>query len=165
MGVLIIALAGVAFVHLRGLPGGFLLVLWLVLCVVATDIGGYFVGRSVGGPKLWPAVSPKKTWSGALGSLTAALVTAGIFALFTNGSLPAFLSFGVVISVTALAGDLLESHAKRSFGIKDSGGVLPGHGGLLDRFDGLAAVLVLFLILSLLTDLGSLLGSGYTPPG
>jgi phosphatidate cytidylyltransferase len=116
---------------------GFLAVLFLFAIVWATDIVAYFVGRAVGGPKLMPQVSPKKTWSGALGGTAAAVALAVVFA--QAASLPAWFAIAmlaVVLSVVAQGGDLFESFLKRRFGAKDSSHLIPGHGGLMDRLDG-----------------------------
>jgi phosphatidate cytidylyltransferase len=106
--------------------------------VAATDIGAYAAGRAIGGPKLWPRVSPKKTWAGAIGGLAAGIV-AGIACALLFG-LPlnaAFIAVVVALAVVSQVGDLFESHVKRLFGAKDSGTLLPGHGGMMDRVDGL----------------------------
>ncbi len=118
-------------------PEGVYLILWMVLVVVATDVGAYFVGRAVGGAKLWPAVSPGKTRSGALGGLAAAALVGLLFgfAMHWNPIRIGFLSIG--ISVCAQAGDLLESAVKRRFGVKDASALIPGHGGVMDRLDGI----------------------------
>ncbi len=116
---------------------GFLAVLLLFAVVWSTDIGAYFAGRSIGGPKLWPAVSPKKTWSGALAG-TAAGIVAGS-AVTMAGGFGASFALGVVIlllSIASQAGDLFESAVKRRFGAKDASHLIPGHGGLMDRLDG-----------------------------
>jgi phosphatidate cytidylyltransferase len=118
-------------------PEGVLLILWLVLVVVAADVGAYFVGRRVGGRKLWPAVSPGKTWSGAFGGLGAAVVVGLIFSWLVVGWHPwrmGGLSLG--IAVFSQMGDLLESAVKRRFGVKDASRLIPGHGGVMDRLDG-----------------------------
>ena len=103
----------------------------------ATDIAAYFAGRAVGGPKLWPAVSPKKTWSGAiggtLGGVAAGLLVAKLFGLAVS---PMLVLVAIGLSVVAQAGDLLESAVKRHFGAKDASQLIPGHGGLMDRLDG-----------------------------
>lgn len=164
LGFVLIVLAGVAVVHLRFQAGGFVLVLWLILCVVAADVGGYFFGRQFGGPKFWPAVSPKKTWSGVLGGLFLALLVAVGFALATSGNITAFMAYGALVAIVSVAGDLLESAVKRKYGVKDAGSMLPGHGGLLDRFDGMTAVMVVFLALSQTIDLENALGVDYKPP-
>jgi phosphatidate cytidylyltransferase len=116
---------------------GFLAILFLFAIVWSTDIVAYFVGRAVGGPKLMPQVSPKKTWSGALGGTAAAVGLAVAFA--QAAALPAWLAIAmlaVVLSVVAQGGDLFESFLKRRFGAKDSSHLIPGHGGLMDRLDG-----------------------------
>ncbi len=139
---------------------GFWTVLWLALCVVAADTGGYLFGRVIGGPKLSPKISPKKTWSGFLGGSLLAVIVALVFATFQSGSILAYVAFAVLISVAALAGDLLESAAKRYYGVKDSGTIMPGHGGLMDRFDGLSLVLIVFLMISAFGPVGVMLGNG-----
>lgn len=113
-------------------------VLWLVLVVAAADVGAYFAGRTYGGPKLWPAVSPGKTWSGALGGLVAAMVVGGIFALIAGWGFWATLAQSLVLGLASQAGDLLKSATKRRFGVKDASHLIPGHGGVLDRLDGIA---------------------------
>ncbi|MEM7302491.1 MAG: phosphatidate cytidylyltransferase [Pseudomonadota bacterium] len=128
---------------------GGMLVFGLFMLVWATDSAAYFVGRSVGGPKLWPAVSPNKTWSGFFGGLFGGAVAAVIAAFFVNwiGVLAAFFG-GALVSVTSQLGDLFESLLKRRSGVKDSGSIIPGHGGVMDRVDGLifAAVAAQLLI-------------------
>jgi phosphatidate cytidylyltransferase len=116
---------------------GFPALLFLFAIVWATDIAAYFAGRAIGGPKLWPAVSPKKTWSGAVGGALGAVV-AGLTLVKLAGLAvaPALVLVAFVLSVVAQAGDLLESAIKRHFGAKDSSGLIPGHGGLMDRLDG-----------------------------
>jgi phosphatidate cytidylyltransferase len=115
-------------------------VLFLFLVVWASDVGGYAVGRLVGGPKLAPRVSPTKTWAGAAGGLAAGMAvgTAAALAL-DGGSAPRILAIAGGIAVVAQLGDLLESALKRHYGVKDSGRLIPGHGGLLDRLDGVLA--------------------------
>jgi phosphatidate cytidylyltransferase len=116
---------------------GFLAIVMLFAIVWATDIVAYFVGRALGGPKLMPKVSPKKTWSGALGGTAAAVALA--LAVARTAALPAWSAIAllaVVLSVIAQGGDLFESFLKRRFGAKDSSHLIPGHGGLMDRLDG-----------------------------
>ena len=139
-----IGLAGIGLLYLRGLePLGFATALWVVVVVAAADIGGYFAGRTIGGPKLWPRISPKKTWAGVLGGIAFALLVGAVTGLVVDGA-----RVGVVCVISALvavisqAGDLAESTLKRQFGVKDSGRLMPGHGGALDRFDGLVAALL-----------------------
>ena len=149
VGGLYIGAAGLGFVYLRAIePDGFNIVLWVFLVVAAADVGGYFAGRLIGGPKLWPKVSPKKTWAGMGGGVALAVVLGGVFSGATTGTY--FLQVCVLsagVAVLSQAGDLAESALKRHFGVKDSGRLLPGHGGALDRFDGLvAAVLLVALV-------------------
>lgn len=115
-----------------------------------TDIGGYFAGRGIGGPKLWPRVSPKKTWAGAIGGFAASIVVAGGFAAFGLGKIGPILLLGAALSIVSQFGDLFESAVKRRFGVKDSGHIIPGHGGLLDRLDGFVAAVVMAAIFGLL---------------
>ncbi|WP_181707126.1 phosphatidate cytidylyltransferase [Chthonobacter rhizosphaerae] len=149
-GIVYAALPGVAAIVLRGngAPGettnGLVALAFVFVVVWAADSAAYFVGRSVGGPKLWPRVSPKKTWSGALGGLVGAV--AGGLAVAEIGGFRASAVLAVVILVLAVgsqAGDLFESALKRHFGVKDSSHLIPGHGGVMDRVDGLAVALVL----------------------
>jgi phosphatidate cytidylyltransferase len=120
--------------------------LWLVLLVAVTDIFGYFAGRIIGGPKFWPAVSPKKTWSGTIaGWIGAALVGAAFMA--ATGSGVELIGISVALSMAGQMGDIAESAVKRKMGVKDSSNLLPGHGGVFDRFDALlGAALVLLLV-------------------
>ena len=151
-GIALLSYAGTFFVWMRDLPdNGFSIAIWIVLVVAAADMGGYFCGRAIGGPKLAPALSPNKTWAGALGGIAFAVIVSEIFSLVVDGD-PMVL--GIVAALTAVvsqAGDLAESATKRRFGVKDSSTLIPGHGGVLDRFDALAGaslmagiVLVLF---------------------
>lgn len=152
-GVLYVGLACVALVWLRGDgAAGRANVLFLVVVVWASDIGAYAAGRMLGGPKLAPAVSPSKTWSGAIGGLLAAMLVgeiAGHWLAASSPGRPALLAG--LLGMAAQGGDLLESAIKRQFGVKDSGTLIPGHGGLLDRLDGLltaapAAAIVAFVL-------------------
>jgi phosphatidate cytidylyltransferase len=127
-------------------PEGAFLILWLVLIVVAADVGAYFVGRRVGGRKLWPAVSPGKTWSGAVGGLVAAAITGLIFGLVVGWHPLRVSLLSLGIAVCSQLGDLLESAVKRRFGVKDSSRLIPGHGGFLDRLDGIVGGVWFFAI-------------------
>ena len=129
---------------------GFTALMFVLLIVWVTDIGGYFVGRGIGGPKLWPRVSPKKTWAGAIGGFVLSLVIAGGFAALGYGHAVPLLLLAAVLSVASQLGDLFESAVKRRFGVKDSSQIIPGHGGLLDRLDGFVAAVVLAAIFGLL---------------
>jgi phosphatidate cytidylyltransferase len=129
---------------------GFAALMLIFLVVWVTDIGGYFAGRGIGGPKLWPRVSPKKTWAGAVGGFAASLVVAAGFAAFGFGKLGPLLLLGAVLSIASQLGDLFESAVKRRFGVKDSSQIIPGHGGLLDRLDGFVAAVALAAIFGFL---------------
>lgn len=123
---------------------------WVIFAVVATDVAGYFVGKYVGGRKFWPAVSPNKTWSGTSGGWAAAAVVGLLFALFAQMPF-AVVWISVLVSMFSQAGDMAESALKRRKGVKDSSQLIPGHGGVFDRFDGMLgagalAFLVAFLV-------------------
>lgn len=140
-GAFYVALPILALLLLRSHPDGFWLTFWTMAVVWACDSGAYFAGRAIGGPKLWPRVSPNKTWAGAIGGVLAAAAFTIVFALW-HGS-PTGLTMILLspwLAILAQAGDLFESHLKRVAGVKDSGNLLPGHGGLLDRLDGLVPV-------------------------
>lgn len=130
-----------ALYWLRDLPdgAGLVVTLWLLLTIWATDSFAYFVGRAVGGPKLFPVISPKKTWSGALGGVFGAALTGVVlhWAFQLSGSMLAIAVISASVSVLSQFGDALESTIKRDFNVKDSGKIIPGHGGLFDRLDGL----------------------------
>jgi phosphatidate cytidylyltransferase len=138
--------AGTGFIALRAEGVG--LFLWLVLIVVASDTLGYFAGRILGGPKFWPAVSPKKTWSGTVAGWMGALAVGLGFALAGG---PAWLVWlAPPLALAGQMGDIAESALKRRAGIKDSSRLIPGHGGVLDRFDALLGAMVALLLLRLL---------------
>jgi len=122
---------------------GLVALIFVLLVVWVTDIGGYFAGRGIGGPKLWPAVSPKKTWAGAGGGFAGSLVIAAGFAAFGFGKPLPLLVLAAILSIASQLGDLFESAVKRRFGVKDSSHIIPGHGGLMDRLDGFVAAVVL----------------------
>lgn len=150
-GLLYAAAAEIASVLLRlDTAKGFAALMFVLLIVWVTDIGGYFAGRSIGGPKLWVRVSPKKTWAGAAGGFVASLLVAACFAAFEIGTAGPLLVLGAVLSVVSQLGDLFESAVKRRFGVKDSSHIIPGHGGLLDRLDGFVAAVVVAAIFGFL---------------
>lgn len=160
-GVLYIGLAGIALIHLRGDTAvGRGNVLFLFLVVWASDIGAYLAGRRFGGPKLAPAVSPNKTWSGAAGGLVAAMLV-GLLAAAVIA--PEGLAVGrallvaAILAVLAQLGDLFESWLKRRFNVKDSSALIPGHGGLLDRLDALLAAAPAAALLGALSGVGTAL--------
>ena len=122
-----------------GVAMGVELLLWVFVTTWSVDIGAYFAGRSIGGPRLAPAISPNKTWAGLLGGMVAAALFGGLWALLVQ--LPAILILlAAPFAAAAQGGDLFESWVKRRGGVKDSGDWLPGHGGALDRLDGLVVV-------------------------
>lgn len=139
LGVGYVGLPALALIWLRALPEfGLSMVLWLLLVVWVTDTAAYFAGRRIGGPRLAPAISPGKTWSGLCGGIIgAALAGAGAAWMLDGTRLPQAAGLGAVLAIVAQAGDLVESALKRSAGVKDSGSLIPGHGGVLDRVDGL----------------------------
>ena len=158
LGLIWIASGSLAALWLRELPGsGRNTLLWLFAVVWASDSAAYLVGKTLGGPLLAARLSPGKTWSGAFGGLAgAALVGAATEKLLGIPLLSAVLWASVVLSVVAQAGDLLESLAKRRFGVKDTSGLIPGHGGFLDRLDALLAVLLVVAGASLITRISPL---------
>ncbi len=141
-----IILAVFALVHLRE-NAGIAWIFWLVLVVVASDVAGYFAGRYLGGPKFWPRVSPKKTWSGTAAGWLGAVIIGAVFAVPTGAGW-ALLPVSLVVGLAGQMGDIAESAVKRRTGVKDSSNLIPGHGGVFDRFDALmgasAAVVLLW---------------------
>ena len=121
---------------------GLALIVWVFLVTWATDIGAYFAGRAIGGPKLAPAVSPNKTWAGLYGGVAATTLIGGAWALVIGLNF-VLLLLAPLFAVAAQGGDLFESWMKRRAGVKDSGRWLPGHGGIFDRLDGLLPVAIL----------------------
>jgi phosphatidate cytidylyltransferase len=145
------AAAEIASVLLRLDPvRGFAALMFVLVIVWVTDSGGYFAGRGIGGPKLWPSVSPKKTWAGAVGGFAASLAVACGFAAFDLGRTVPLLVSAAILSVASQLGDLFESAVKRHFGVKDSSHIIPGHGGLMDRLDGFVAAVVLAAVFGFL---------------
>jgi phosphatidate cytidylyltransferase len=139
----------------QGIGRGFDLLIWVFLVVWSTDIGAYFAGRGIGGPKLAPSISPNKTIAGLVGGVVSATIIAGAWVNFVSTDSPTRLPdslywLAAPFAVAAQLGDLFESGLKRRAGVKDSGTWLPGHGGLLDRLDGLVPVAVLTAALMML---------------
>jgi phosphatidate cytidylyltransferase len=140
VGVLYAAVLGVApFVLRSDHEYGLVAILFLFAVVWATDTSAYFAGRAIGGPKLMPRVSPKKTWAGAFGGAIGAIIAALVVAELSGLEAFAAAVLAAALSIVAQAGDLFESFLKRRFGAKDSSGLIPGHGGLMDRLDGFVA--------------------------
>ena len=154
VGVLYTCLPVVALGWLRGdEPLGFLATLFVLLSVVVTDVGAYASGRTLGGPKLWPEISPNKTWSGLIGGVVAAAVAGALFAwLSGTGSAAWLASLGLILGLVAQGGDLAESALKRHFGLKDSGDLIPGHGGVMDRMDGIVTASVIAAVIAFAID-------------
>jgi phosphatidate cytidylyltransferase len=159
-GLAYVAMAGAALLWLRDDPvAGRSAVLFVLLIVWAGDIGAYLVGRGLGGPRLAPRISPGKTWSGALGGLLAA-VAVGLLAahLFAGGgNVWRAALIAAILGIVAQAGDLLESFVKRRLEVKDSGHLIPGHGGLFDRLDGVLAAAPAAALLALVLGRGVVL--------
>ena len=144
-GAIYIGVAATTLLSLRQSPEGALAVASLVGLVVAIDVGAYFAGRTIGGPKIAPKISPSKTWAGLLGAVAGATLVLFLVVRQMGQGAPfsAVLATGALCAVVAQAGDFFESWMKRRAGVKDSGRLLPGHGGLFDRVDGLLALLFL----------------------
>ncbi|CUX15598.1 phosphatidate cytidylyltransferase [Rhizobium oryzihabitans] len=148
-GIVYAGLSGISLAAIRGDElTGFVSILFIFAVVWSTDILAYFVGRAIGGPKLAPAISPGKTWSGAIGGAVAALIGGGAVSLAYHGRISLLvLGLALILSVFSQIGDLFESFVKRRFQVKDSSHLIPGHGGFMDRVDGLVfACFTVFLI-------------------
>ena len=153
---LAIMLAGYGLIELR-LAGGTQVILWLVAVVVVSDVLGYFAGRMLGGPKFWERVSPKKTWSGTVaGWIGAALV--GVVVVLGSGASWLLVPLSALVAFAGQMGDIAESWIKRRTGVKDSSTLIPGHGGVLDRFDALIGAVVAVMALGLLVPASGLFG-------
>jgi phosphatidate cytidylyltransferase len=144
LGVLYAGFPAIALIWLRSDPRdpwlALVSVVFLIVIVATADTAAFLCGRLLRGPLLWPQVSPKKTWSGLAGAVAASAVMGALFSLAVSGaSAPRLAAIGAALAVVAQAGDLAESALKRRFGAKDAGSILPGHGGAMDRVDGLIA--------------------------
>jgi phosphatidate cytidylyltransferase len=141
LGVFYAGLPAVAMIWLRSdATLGLLAVIFVIVIVIASDTAGFLSGRVLGGPRLWPRISPNKTWAGMIGALVASSIIGALFWFAVPGASAVRLAAtGVVLSLAAQGGDLAESAIKRRFGAKDSGSLIPGHGGVMDRVDGLVA--------------------------
>ncbi|MEL6690631.1 MAG: phosphatidate cytidylyltransferase [Pseudomonadota bacterium] len=122
-------------------------IFWLIIVVVMTDVAGYFAGRMLGGPKFWPRVSPKKTWSGTVAGWVGAAIVGVVFMSMTEAGSGLILA-SVLVSFASQLGDIAESALKRRMKVKDSSTLIPGHGGLFDRFDGLLGASLMMLIVA-----------------
>jgi phosphatidate cytidylyltransferase len=156
LGICYVGFPALAFTLLRKDPDfGFAAILWIFLIAWAADILAYFAGRTIGGPKLAPVISPKKTWAGLGGAVAGSTLVSSIFAytFHLNGILALAVLAGCM-AIVEQAGDLFESSLKRFHGVKDSGALIPGHGGVIDRVDGLIAVAVAAALIGLLHSQG-----------
>lgn len=158
-GVIYLALPVIAIIWLRGEPeAGRASLLWLFVLVWATDTGALALGRTLGGPRLAPRISPNKTWSGAIGGLAcAAAVGALVGWLNGDAGIALLVGLSVGLSLVSQAGDLVESAVKRHYGVKDSGSLIPGHGGILDRVDGLLLAAPVMAAVAIFNDGSALL--------
>jgi len=138
---------------------GLAAILWLFAVVWGTDIAAYFAGRLIGGPRLWPSVSPGKTWSGAIVGALGGAVFGLTLAGWTNRP-AALFGLGLAAAIVSELGDLFESALKRRFNVKDSSGLIPGHGGLMDRLDGFVTASVFAAVVAGLNSRGSFVGGG-----
>lgn len=152
-GVVYVGLAVLGLWRVRALPdNGLFLAAWLFLVVWATDIGAYVFGRTIGGPKIAPSISPSKTWAGLAGGIVfAGIVMIGMMSALNDAFVPTPGTIAMVgvlwtapLVILAQAGDFFESWMKRRAGVKDSGALIPGHGGVFDRVDGLLPVAIVF---------------------
>jgi phosphatidate cytidylyltransferase len=155
-GVLYLAPAALCLVWLRDTQQGVWWTIMLFATTWAADIGAFAAGSALKGPKLWPRFSPNKTWSGFAGGLLAAMLAGSLMATlpFFQLNIYAAAGIGLAVGLATMAGDLWESALKRRFGVKDSGDLIPGHGGLLDRVDGLMFAVVVMAALRLANQLG-----------
>jgi phosphatidate cytidylyltransferase len=157
LGICYVGFPTIAFIILREDPNyGVLALLWIFLTVWTADILAYFAGRTIGGPKLAPRISPKKTWAGLGGAIVGSALASMVFTYFTGLHGVAVLAFlAGLLAIVEQAGDLFESSLKRFYGVKDSGRLIPGHGGIIDRVDGLIAVVVVAAIIGLYRSNGT----------
>lgn len=154
LGVLAIGVPAVSLAHLRADSAlGLEAILFLFAVVWMTDIGGYVFGRTIGGPKLWLAISPGKTWAGAAGGLILAAITGALAGeVFGDEDMVGVILLAIMLGLAAELGDLAESAMKRRFGRKDASALIPGHGGVLDRIDGLLAAALVATLFAMLRD-------------
>lgn len=153
LGIVYVALPCLSLIYLRQLDNGFSIIIWLLLTVWSSDIGAYITGIAVGGPKLMPQVSPSKTWSGAFGAILLSCIVGGIYIKYAKLNVPSWLAMCATLSVVAQIGDLAESAFKRFFKVKDSGAIIPGHGGVLDRIDSVVTTSVFIAAYNLINGI------------
>ncbi len=143
LGAFYVGLPSVSLIWLReDAPYGLLAILLIFAVAWSSDVAAFAAGRAIGGPKLWPRISPNKTWAGLLGGATACVIAGAIFAQFTDTSPLRLMLIALGLGLIAQAGDLGESALKRLFGFKDASSLIPGHGGFMDRIDSIVAVAV-----------------------
>lgn len=154
LGVLYSGLPAVSLLWIRNAPAfGFEAVIFIFLIVATSDTAAFAVGRTFGGPKLWPRVSPNKTWSGLVGAIVAAALIGAVYAGFIGrASALGLAASGAILALVAQGGDLAESALKRGFGVKDTSALIPGHGGFMDRMDSIVAVAVAAALLGLIVN-------------
>lgn len=145
-----IMLAGYGLMILRD-DFGFVWLMWLVCVVMVADISGYFAGRIIGGPKFWPRVSPKKTWSGTIAGWIGAVIVAVVFISYT-GTGAELIGISIALAMAGQLGDIAESAVKRKCAVKDSSSLIPGHGGLFDRFDAMLGASIFLLLVEQIVD-------------
>ena len=150
-GLLAVGLTGISLILIRRIGDDWSVTMWLLVAVWATDINAFFVGRTVGGPKLAPQISPGKTWSGLIGGIVGAVGWSVIWALWTGVEQVGTVALlGAAIAIFAQLGDLGVSRVKRRYGVKDTGTLIPGHGGLLDRVDGIMGAVPVAILCTVL---------------
>lgn len=152
LGLIYIILPSGSLVYIRNATNGADIVLWLFLVVWATDIAGLVVGKTVKGPKLAPSISPNKTWSGLIGGVLASMFVGLLSSVIFKESALFFIILSGILAVVEQAGDLLESKFKRTFNVKDSGNIIPGHGGIMDRVDGLTLAVPIVALIVIFTS-------------
>jgi phosphatidate cytidylyltransferase len=154
LGVPYVGLAAIGLIYLRlDATNGFAAVIFLIMVVAVTDTMAFVFGRSIGGAKLWPSVSPNKTWAGFLGGIGSSALIAAAFASLVPGASPLRLGvLGLLLGIIAQAGDLAESALKRFLGVKDASSIIPGHGGVMDRMDGVVTVAVAAAIYAIILN-------------
>lgn len=149
-GVAYVGLPAIGMIWLRGADGWGAAAIFFIFAIVwTTDTFAYLCGRAIGGPKLWPAMSPRKTWAGTLGGIVFSAIAGALFATQLPGSAPVMLAVvAILLSIVAQAGDLAESALKRAFDVKNASNLIPGHGGFMDRMDGVVTAASLAAVLA-----------------